>query len=305
MPTEASMARGGIVSFQSAGAVNDPDAEDARIIPGLEYAGNEPIYQRALKHSLAYDENIGKFKPVRLTTEQQNAAIEGRFNLEKKLADFRSNYLAIKHTNDDLIEGNMIGKYIKTCPHMFPHLKDYDYLCYLDSKLEHVSEHFVEQYVNKYFVCDNDNNDNNNDNNKNYALILRNHTFLPPDIWKEYEVSMEQKRYRLQSEQYKKYINTQVESGLKTETPYHCQCGFLIRNMKHPEINNIGETWFKHIQVCGIQDQISFFFVKQLFSDYILPFKETPFIIKPYQIPSQNNIRTRNNKSSLMKMITK
>ena len=207
-----------------------------------------------------------------------------------------------KPTNDDLIEGNMIGKYIKTCPHMFPHLKDYDYLCYLDSKLEHVSEHFVEQYIHKYFVGD---NDNNNDNNKNYALILRNHTFLPPDIWKEYEVSMEQKRYRLQSEQYKKYINTQVKSGLQSVTPYHCQCGFIIRNMKHPEINNIGETWVKHIQNCGIQDQISFFFVKQLFSDYILPFKETPFTIKPYQIPLQSNIQTRNNKYNLMKMVSK
>ena len=193
----------------------------------------------------------------------------------------------------------MLGKYIKTCPHMFPHLKDFDYLCYLDSKLEHVSEHFVEHYINKYFVGD------NNDNNKKYAFILRNHTFLPPDIWKEYEVSMEQKRYRLQGEQYKKYIKTQLTSGLQSVTPYHCQCGFIIRNMKHPEINNIGETWFQHIQVCGIQDQISFFFVKQLFSDYILPFKETPFTIKPYQIPLQSNIQTRNNKYNLMKMVSK
>lgn len=198
-----------------------------------------------------------------------------------------------KPTNDDLIESNMLGKYIKSCPHMFPHLKDYDYLCYLDSKLEHVSENFVEDYIHKYFI------------NDNYALMLRNHTFLKPNILEEYNVSMQQKRYRLQSEQYKKYINTQLQSGLKSITSYHCQCGFIIRNMKHPEVNNIGETWFKHIQYCGIQDQISFFFVKQLFSDYILPFKEIPFIIKPYNIPSQTNIPTRNNKSNMMKMISK
>lgn len=208
-----------------------------------------------------------------------------------------------KPTNDDLIQSNMIGKYIKTCPHMFPHIKEYDYLCYLDSKLEHVSEKFVEDYIHKYFVT-----------NTNYAVILRNHTFIKPDVWKEYEVSMEQHRYKIQSDAYKKYINSQVESGLKTKTPYHCQCGFIIRNMKHPQVNNIGETWLQHIQMCGIQDQISFFFVKQLFSDYILPFKEIPFVTKSFEtFMLENNILSKKYKSGsgygsgsgYMKMITK
>jgi hypothetical protein len=214
----------------------------------------------------------------------------------------KTNWIPIfdnKPTKDDLIESNMIGKFIKSCPHKFPHLKDYDYLCYLDSKLEDVNEKFVEEYIHKYFISE---------NNEKYALMLRNHTFIKPYIWKEYEVSMEQKRYRLQSDSYIKYINSQILSGLKAETPYHCQCGFLIRNMKHPEINNIGETWLQHIQTCGIQDQISFFFVKQIFSDYILPFKEIPFIMKPYNktsLSSQNSIHSRKYKSSIMKMTTK
>jgi hypothetical protein len=199
-----------------------------------------------------------------------------------------------KPTNDDLIQSNMLGKYIKTCPHMFPHLKEYDYLCYLDSKLEHVSEKFVEDYIQKYFI----------DTNTNYALILRNHTFIKPSVWKEYDVSIGQHRYKIQSDAYKKYINTQVASGLKAETPYHCQCGFLIRNMKHPEVNNIGETWLQHIRMCGIQDQISFFFVKQLFSAYILPFKEIPFVPKPQDtLTFENNILSKKYKSGSMKMI--
>jgi hypothetical protein len=206
-----------------------------------------------------------------------------------------------KPTNDDLIQSNMLGKYIKTCPHMFPHLKEYDYLCYLDSKLEHISEKFVENYIHKYFVNNTDAN-----TNTNYALILRNHTFLNPSVWEEYDASMGQHRYKLQSDAYKKYINSQVETGLKTETPYHCQCGFLIRNMKHPEINNIGETWLQHIQMCGIQDQISFFFVKQLFSDYILPFKEIPFVpISRDAFMLKNNILSKKYNSFSMKMYTK
>lgn len=201
-------------------------------------------------------------------------------------------------STDDLIQSNMIGKHIKTCPHLYNHLKEYDYLCYLDSKLEHVSEIFVEKYINTYFA-----------HNSTYALLLRNHTFIKPDIWEEYKVSMEQTRYKLQGDAYKKYINKQIESGLSAVTPHHCQCGFLIRNMKHPEINNIGETWLKHIGMCGIQDQISFFFVKQLFSDYILPFKEIPFIITPLdKSVLKNDIymkkKRSSSNSSSMKMLT-
>ena len=47
--------------------------------------------------------------------------------------------------------------------------------------------------------------------------------------------------------------------------------------MKHEKINLINETWYAHIQECGIQDQISFFFVKQLFDAYIFPFTESQY----------------------------
>jgi hypothetical protein len=50
--------------------------------------------------------------------------------------------------------------------------------------------------------------------------------------------------------------------------------------MKHEKIKEINNTWYQHIQECGIQDQISFFFVKQLFNDYIYPFTEIPFVVQ-------------------------
>jgi len=40
----------------------------------------------------------------------------------------------------------------------------------------------------------------------------------------------------------------------------------------------INTEWFKHIQECGIQCQISLFFIKQLFDDFIYPFTENPFL---------------------------
>ena len=173
-----------------------------------------------------------------------------------------------KPTTDDVIESCMAGKHIKTSPHEYKELKDYSYLCFLDSKLEEINEIFVEDYIKKYCI------------EQNYALLLRKHIFLKDDlisVWDEYSLSIRQDRYKLESEKYINYINNQTNRGLSCFTDYHCQCGFLIRNMKHEKIKELNTTWYQHIQECGMQDQISFFFVKQLFNNCIYSFSEIPF----------------------------
>ena len=170
-----------------------------------------------------------------------------------------------KPTNDDLIESCMVGKHIKIMPHEYAELKDYDYLCFLDSKLDNVSEQFVESFINRYFI------------EQNYALLLRQHWFINNYVIDEYRESMHQYRYQLQDIKIKNYISNQAKRGLSLVTPTHCACCFLIRNMKHEKMIQINTEWFNHVQECGIQDQISFFFVKQLFNDCIYPFTELPY----------------------------
>ena len=170
-----------------------------------------------------------------------------------------------KPTNDDIIESCMVGKHIKTKPNEYYELSKYDYLCFLDSKSDKVNETFVESFINKYFI------------EKNYALLIREHWFIHNNVWDEYNMSMLQDRYVLESDKYKNYINNQIKNGLSEVTEHHCACGFMIRNMKHSKINELNNTWYQHIQECGIQDQISFFFVKQLFNGDILSFTENPF----------------------------
>jgi len=180
-----------------------------------------------------------------------------------------------KPTTDDVIESCMAGKHIKTLPHEYKELQDYSYLCFLDSKLEEINEIFVEDYIKKYFI------------EQNYALLLRKHHFYYNNsisVWDEYHQSICLKRYKLESEKYINYINNQTDKGLSIITNYHCMCGFLIRNMKHEKIKELNTTWYQHIQECGIQDQISFFFVKQLFNDYIYSFSEIPFKISVNRI---------------------
>ena len=78
-------------------------------------------------------------------------------------------------------------------------------------------------------------------------------------------VGLIQERYRMQSKQMERYIYKQIENGLNELTKDHYQTGFLLRNMKHEKTIEINETWFRHIEECGIECQVSMFFVKQLF----------------------------------------
>lgn len=172
-----------------------------------------------------------------------------------------------KLIQEDMILSCMDGKHVKTSPHMYEELQNFSYLCYLDSKLDEVNERFVENFIKNYFI------------EQNYALLLREHWFLKPNVWDEYNESLQHhERYRRESEKYKDYIETQLKNGLNEVTMYHGACGLLIRNMKHKKIKELNNTWYQHIQECGIQDQISFFFVKQLFPECIYAFKENPFV---------------------------
>ena len=171
-----------------------------------------------------------------------------------------------KKPSSDVIQSCMQGKHVKVLPEDFGILTKYDYLCFLDSKLDKLSETFIENLIEKYFI------------EQNYALLLRNHINLQDSVWNEFYESMRQDRYAKQKNNIILYINEQISSGLKETTENHAQCGLLIRNMKHPKIYDLDATWYSHIQKCGIQDQISFYFVKQFFPHDIHMFKEIPFV---------------------------
>ena len=167
-------------------------------------------------------------------------------------------------TNDDSIESCMAGKKPKVLPNTYKELNNCDYACFYDSKFGLISESFVEMLIDTYCIKD------------NYALLLREHPAIKNNVFDEFNESMNQPRYLNQKDQYLTYINKQIDNGLKESTKKHATCSLLIRNMRHPKIIDINNSWYSHIQECGIQDQISFFFVKQLYADYIYIFNESP-----------------------------
>jgi hypothetical protein len=122
---------------------------------------------------------------------------------------------------------------------------------WLDSKIGKLDENIISNLISEHSL-DND-------------MILRKHPWTGPYIWIEIDVSLKQERYKPLSDQMHTYIYKQVENGLKDTTSWHAACTVIIRKMTEnsAKINN---EWYKHILECGIQDQVSFFFVKQLFS---------------------------------------
>ena len=170
-----------------------------------------------------------------------------------------------KHSSDDLIETTFLSKHIRTSPHKYDELANYSYLCGFDSK-QQVSEKFIEDSISEYFV------------KNNFAIALRKHPWRGDGgVWAEFEESMMQERYARQRDCYVNYIHKQLASGLKHTGPMFAG-GWVIRNMKHPKTEEINNTWYNHIIECGIQDQISLFFVNQLFQEYIAAYDRDPTV---------------------------
>jgi len=158
-----------------------------------------------------------------------------------------------------MIESCLLAKKLKAMPETDCDLLKYDYLCFMDSKLTYVNDEIVLGIINTKFVDD-------------ICIVLRKHEFLSGSVWNEFDFSMMvDERYRIQYEMYKSYIYSQVESGLSDNVDQtHYQCGFIVRDMKNSKTQEIDKLWYDHIQKCGIQDQISFYFVKQLFRDCVV-----------------------------------
>jgi hypothetical protein len=164
--------------------------------------------------------------------------------------------------SEDLIESAFSSKKLKAAPHTYSELQNYDYTCYFDSK-QYVDDYVIVNHIKTLIL------------NTDVAVLLVKHPFIQTNVWEEFHVSMRYSRYNIHEQNYREYITKCRLSGLSILTPIHYCTGFIVRNMKHPKIQELNDTWYSHIQECGIQCQISFFFVKQLFDGHV---KELPSI---------------------------
>jgi len=157
--------------------------------------------------------------------------------------------LITEKSGDDIISSTMDSKRLKVNPFLSEDLLNYEYTCFRDTKIDSFS-------LSKVFDIIKDDS---------FAMALIEHWFVKPEVYAEFNESMLQPRYKSQEDQILSYIRRMESEGFSLVTSYHLACGFIIRNMQHKDVEKIGITWQEHINECGIQDQISMFFVKQLF----------------------------------------
>ena len=186
---------------------------------------------------------------------------------------WKSVFVDFKST-DCVIENNMMAKHVKALPHEYEELRSYDYLVYIDSKVGKINEGFIHGAIECLF------------NSHNYAIAMREHWLChnrkeneKENVWNEFALAVNnQARYKQQEAQYSDYITRQCKTGLSNLSNSHCMTGVILRNMKHPKMKQIDYTWYAHILDCGIECQISFFFVKQLFENVVYSFRDNPFL---------------------------
>ena len=150
----------------------------------------------------------------------------------------------------------MSTKEIRACPHRFPVLNEYDYLCWFDTKLK-VYEDVVERCVTLLESSDT-------------CIVLTRHPYSDryTSVWDEYRTAMTVDKYRAEQARIKAYIERQLASGVSDHISVFYCGGFSVRKRcgKTEEFN---ECWYRHIQECGIEDQISLQFVQKTYPDSI------------------------------------
>ena len=101
------------------------------------------------------------------------------------------------------------------------------------------------------------------------STYFHKHPFLCCGADLELKESMYQNRYRISNETILRYMEEEVSLGFKIHGERHFQSGVIIYNLRHPDTEKIQHMWMQHIKRCGIQCQISLYFISQRFPDSI------------------------------------
>lgn len=155
--------------------------------------------------------------------------------------------------SDNVILSAHQSKIPKALPHRFAFLQGYHYLLYVDDKIR-LDSHALTGLMNLLEAS-------------GAPLALKRHPSLDNNILEEFGEAMLQLRYRAQSKQIIAYLTEEISLGYRFDSGRLFATGIILRDMTHPEVNDINELWYSHILRCGIECQIAFDFVAQRYPD--------------------------------------
>ena len=150
------------------------------------------------------------------------------------------------------------AKIPKALPHLFPDLAAYQFLFYVDDKIDF--DVLALQSLLKMMRKDNS------------SFMVRSHPSLHGNILNEFAAAMIQPRYQAQRDQTVEYIDVKLHEGLNLKVEHLYWTSAILRNMTHSDTVNINEDWYSNILECGIECQISFDFIAQKYSSiFVMP----------------------------------
>jgi FkbM family methyltransferase len=167
----------------------------------------------------------------------------------------------------DEYSANMACKRLKAMPHTEVILNTYDYTVYLDTKIN-FGEHnwgvtITEEYIRDILY-----------KTSHMRMVTHLHERLSVDD--ELRDSLSQSRYVSEEDRIRGYLSEKDNAGLHRDCENFLMTGYIFRKMKDSDVERIGSFWYDEIQKCGIQCQISFHYVYQLYKQYIRVINREP-----------------------------
>jgi hypothetical protein len=205
------------------------------------------------------DSNWAKVVPPVPSTDYDAYYFTNNTDMYQRLAhtQWKRVWLNVPIHNDN-VKDAMASKELRCCPERFAELQDYDFLCWMDSKMRVTEGAHFKEMLNHLMSTE--------------CCIAATHHPLPyKTVWDEYTTAIKYQKYASEKDSYKKYIEQQLEKGADPNKPQRICCGFRLMKM-NARRKELGELWLSHIQECGIEDQISWQFVHQLFEEEIALF---------------------------------
>lgn len=157
--------------------------------------------------------------------------------------------------NDDVISASQ-SKPFKAVPHRRPELADFDYTIYVDSKRS-INVRGAGTALEKLVAS-------------GKALLVKQHPSRDIGVNREFDRAMTLPRYASQRRNIVTYVNDMLKRpGMSNDQP-NVWTTMVARNMRHPRCREVGDTWMQDIERCGIECQISAFFLQQTHADSVI-----------------------------------
>ena len=152
----------------------------------------------------------------------------------------------------------MNSKELKLCPHRFTQLRDYEYTCWIDSTLIAFDEK-IDTIVQMM-------------DNEEILMCLTRHPNDWRSVWDEFNATSQLVKQQSSLASYKSYIQRRLDQGYKADTEcFHCT-GFLLRRNVE-KVHLLCDLWLREVGECGVNCQICFHFVRQMYDGTVIGLK--------------------------------